>query len=453
MTPVFVDPRLLGAIQEAVGFPNVPYDLKKVKALTNFLPASLWERAASSRDWLRVRKGDFSLLARMDNLHTVLFPEYGGIQAADFSFLPQCRKLKKLDLAGTNFSDCALLEGMPALRWVRLPHRAQLVHLEALDRLAERGVTVEVTQRLTEPRPAPPPEPDGAPCAEYGGAPSDGRGARLARAVIRLTQKPAYALLPRPDRTPAIDGTKLGGLPYWDGSRPYPAAKNGRPMKLLSQINFAQGPWEDPLPQRGILQFFLPWDSEVYGMGCGVAADFAVVYHEAPGPCLPEEALLALAGDGQETDADDAFWPLLCPELALDVERRPCWMNTGDRGFPAVFCQAVQEEYGETADPEQWWSFLDNEDDEEALVEALDRSVGCNGGHWMLGWPSFTQGDPRAEGDGRVVQLLQLDSDMDREGRDFRVLWGDMGVANFFISPQALAARDFSDLFYTWDCS
>ena len=40
MTPVFVDPRLLGAIQEAVGFPNVPYDLKKVKALTNFLPAT-----------------------------------------------------------------------------------------------------------------------------------------------------------------------------------------------------------------------------------------------------------------------------------------------------------------------------------------------------------------------------------------------------------------------------
>jgi uncharacterized protein YwqG len=31
-------------------------------------------------------------------------------------------------------------------------------------------------------------------------------------------------------------------------------------------------------------------------------------------------------------------------------------------------------------------------------------------------------------------------------------MWGDMGVGNFFIHPDDLAKKDFSKIFYTWDC-
>lgn len=32
-------------------------------------------------------------------------------------------------------------------------------------------------------------------------------------------------------------------------------------------------------------------------------------------------------------------------------------------------------------------------------------------------------------------------------------MWGDMGVANFFIRREDLLRRDFSRVWYTWDCS
>lgn len=32
------------------------------------------------------------------------------------------------------------------------------------------------------------------------------------------------------------------------------------------------------------------------------------------------------------------------------------------------------------------------------------------------------------------------------------IMWGDCGIANFFISAADLAACDFSRVMYTWDC-
>ena len=32
------------------------------------------------------------------------------------------------------------------------------------------------------------------------------------------------------------------------------------------------------------------------------------------------------------------------------------------------------------------------------------------------------------------------------------VMWGDVGVANFFLKKEDLERMDFSDVFYTWDC-
>ena len=43
------------------------------------------------------------------------------------------------------------------------------------------------------------------------------------------------------------------------------------------------------------------------------------------------------------------------------------------------------------------------------------------------------------------VLLFQMDS----EGK---IGWGDMGIANFFISLSDLKAHDFTNVLYNWDC-
>ena len=58
--------------------------------------------------------------------------------------------------------------------------------------------------------------------------------------------------------------------------------------------------------------------------------------------------------------------------------------------------------------------------------------------------PFFTQSDPRSADDGEIL-LFQLNSVKD-------IMWGDSGVANFFIDREALKNRDFSHVMYNWDC-
>ena len=42
--------------------------------------------------------------------------------------------------------------------------------------------------------------------------------------------------------------------------------------------------------------------------------------------------------------------------------------------------------------------------------------------------------------------LLQIDSD----GK--YIMWGDVGIGNFFISKKSLLEKDFSNVLYNWDC-
>ncbi|WP_343125143.1 DUF1963 domain-containing protein [Xanthomonas theicola] len=58
--------------------------------------------------------------------------------------------------------------------------------------------------------------------------------------------------------------------------------------------------------------------------------------------------------------------------------------------------------------------------------------------------PEFTQEDPRKPQDAQVLRL-QLDSDQ-------AMMWGDSGIADFFIDPADLHRGDFSPVAYNWDC-
>ncbi len=69
-------------------------------------------------------------------------------------------------------------------------------------------------------------------------------------------------------------------------------------------------------------------------------------------------------------------------------------------------------------------------------------TVFSSNGHKLGGYAYFTQDDPR-DNDNNIKNhalLFQLDS-------DDHIMWGDVGVANFFIDPEDLARKDFSKAF------
>ena len=68
--------------------------------------------------------------------------------------------------------------------------------------------------------------------------------------------------------------------------------------------------------------------------------------------------------------------------------------------------------------------------------------------HQIGGYPFFVQCDGRSE-DEEEVLLLQIDSEYNT---DVNISLGDDGIANFFITPEALRKRDFSKVRYYSDC-
>ena len=91
------------------------------------------------------------------------------------------------------------------------------------------------------------------------------RSRQLLDEIKRRTQTTAYVLAFDSESTPTIFDSKVGGLPYWDPAKTYPTDSNGKKMFLLAQINFDQDKAESPLPQGGMLQFFVG-DDEMYGL-------------------------------------------------------------------------------------------------------------------------------------------------------------------------------------------
>ncbi|MCF3108907.1 DUF1963 domain-containing protein [Niabella sp. CC-SYL272] len=67
--------------------------------------------------------------------------------------------------------------------------------------------------------------------------------------------------------------------------------------------------------------------------------------------------------------------------------------------------------------------------------------------HKLGGYAYFTQRDLR-EGDALTADYLLLF----QMGSDEHIMWGDAGVGNFFIAPVDFANKDFSGVFYNWDC-
>ncbi|WP_164978656.1 YwqG family protein [Pseudoxanthomonas composti] len=225
--------------------------------------------------------------------------------------------------------------------------------------------------------------------------------------------------------------SKVGGQVWWPRAQALPVDEHGRPLTLLAQVNFAELP--EPLPgypDQGLLQFFIATEDDFYGARLDsmdsrrAQRNFRVVYWPDLG--LPARTLPAVQGD----------------QLPMDPSRPQRMHFVAGAERMSVADHRFDQHTGQDLDGLTEAYAAAHGIDADSLFQAvLDLHDG--GGHKLGGYPSFTQEDPRRDGDDEL--LLQLDS-------DDVLMWGDSGVANFFIRPADLARRDFSRVAYNWDC-
>lgn len=262
-------------------------------------------------------------------------------------------------------------------------------------------------------------------------------------------------------RTTTVFDSKLGGVPYLPKGMEYPTVREGelagRPLFLLAQLNFETLPKIAGFPTKGILQFFAGcMDDDVYGMDFDNGFNqngFRVIYHEN---VITDESALYSKENMPDFGEGDDYFPFKGEFLLTAEKAEPMGITVGDFRCDKVVTAAYNELFGDEVDG-MWGRGKGIYDVDRELLDAVCEARDSAKTR-MGGFPFFTQEDPRGYNDENgkcTVMLFQSDSENGGEkgNWDDEICWGDAGVANFFISPEDLAKRDFSHVLYNWDCS
>jgi len=256
------------------------------------------------------------------------------------------------------------------------------------------------------------------------------------RTEIEATMVPTIKATATSQETTLWD-SKVGGVPYFPKDMPYPKNTKGTPMRLLAQLNLSELPSTfSELPNEGILQFFLQQDEDddLYGADYDNLTNqegFKVIYHEK------------VVEDESHLLTDFSFVEGLVDELLLPIEPdTEAKLTFSEKQEPVSFCDFRFDNLLGNVIPE----FITVDGQEHDLIEEYAEHFDSSG-HKIGGYACFTQADPRDEDTSQAFLLFQLDSDTKID-----CIWGDMGVGNFFISPEDLRNRNFSNVLYTWDC-
>lgn len=216
-----------------------------------------------------------------------------------------------------------------------------------------------------------------------------------------------------------LKDSKFLGTPFFPEGKEYPKDKNGKPMVMITQLNFEQIPKLEYFPENGILQLFLSptdWYEE----------DFEIIYHS-------NEEL-----DKKSLD-DFSFLSV------KDYEEMPIYklhQLSFERGIDKGGSEDSRFDY--LFDGMDYWDFNEN------LTEEQEKQFGeyfYAMGHKIGGYAEFTQSDPRDyNAEQRAdIQILQIDV-------DDHIMFGDSGLGHIFISKQHLIQKDFSKAYFYWDC-
>ena len=298
-----------------------------------------------------------------------------------------------------------------------------------------------VPQQVPAQQPAPVQQPEPAKAPET--APEDPFDESFDLAVSRSllakitmqTSKP-FLQLTLTDQVPGIRGSKVGGVPYLPDDAEVPCDADGCPLQMLAQIDCTELSALPEFPHEGLLQF---WIGQDVSYGLFTEGGSRVIYYPQTDSSVTEETVRArLAALPKPAESDSP----LNGAFGISMSMKIAGVSAQDVHFNPLFVRMFNEEM-----PEHQITDLSDLGDE--IGETVYEEQG-GFGHKIGGYPGFTQWDPRKEDDPRTVLLFQLDSDYG-DGHT-KVMWGDAGIGGFFCSPEALAARDFSDVLYNWDC-
>ncbi len=272
---------------------------------------------------------------------------------------------------------------------------------------------------------------------------------QIQKEIAQEHQEPAIRFTLEPGE-PGLCGSKTGGTPYLPHETPWPLDGEGQPMELLAQIDCAALQELQDFPKNGILQFFISLN-ETFGADFDDMTkpdNFRVLYHETADPSVTVEEVQAkrpvLPADVEEERRNVSPLNAVCRICFGSVTMQG--LTEGSWPFDMLFCEKWNARRPDAPIENLWelsgdWDGWDDEEEEE--FEDIH--------HQMGGYPYFTQTDPRDGGQYPELDVLLFQLDSDQDGRDL-VLWGDCGVANFFISREDLKKRDFSKVGYNWDC-
>lgn len=256
------------------------------------------------------------------------------------------------------------------------------------------------------------------------------------------------------DEKPNLFQSKFGGVPYLPKDKEVPKNKENEQLTLLAQINIDELSENNIYPMKeGILQFWILND-DILGLDYDthLGDGFKVVYYKEIDKSVTEEEILEKYKPYKD---EDSYFPIE-GEFSLNFKLTDGYFSDSNDDFREIVDREMKKFYDENKD--KYSEILKIYDKENQLnyweiwdILEEDKKIGkklFGAGHKIGGFPDFTQSDIREVGDYEIL-LLQIDS-VGTEKNE--IMWGDCGIANFFIREKDLKELNFDRAIYNWDC-
>ena len=242
-----------------------------------------------------------------------------------------------------------------------------------------------------------------------------------------------------------LTDSKFGGLPYISTDADTPKDSNDNQLALLAQINCSDLPENTLYPKDGLLQF---WISRNDDFGLDNKKDYCVKYIENIEDNITKDSILnKYKLLDEENSGEYSPFSKKNTSFALKFEKGISTITSTDFLFEDTALKTIHELF-----PDENIEDLYN-DLERDVFDTLFKAF--NGVDHAIGaYPTFTQWDPRnpEEKDAYGITLLQVESYWDNDSNNNEIMWGDSGVANFFINKEKLEHLNFEDVLFNWDC-
>lgn len=256
------------------------------------------------------------------------------------------------------------------------------------------------------------------------------------------------------DEKPNLFQSKFGGVPYLPKDKEVPKNKENEQLTLLAQINIDELPENNIYPmEEGILQFWILND-DVLGLDYDthLGDGFKVVYYKEIDKSVTEKEVLEKYKPYKD---EDSYFPIE-GEFSLSFKLTDGYFSDSNDDFREIVDREMKKFYDENKEKYSnilkiyykenqlnYWEIWDILEEDKEIGEKL-----FGAGHKIGGFPDFTQSDIREVGDYEIL-LLQIDSDRTEKNE---IMWGDCGIANFFIREKDLKELNFDRAIYNWDC-